>query len=212
MAHYPESEYSFREPIKHDDGTCEIWCDLTIKQGDKAFTRSMWLPCMDHKNKAIPNPDMRKISDTRMRCLTKCISMFGLGHYIYAGEDLPQVEAEKGYSPEQKAQYDSVIDKLDDLGLFVLRAEIGDEVYQALFNSFEKGDKTKNKEIVRGMEKSAHQKIDSLAFEFGACIDNGDESGINEFSDLQTVVKKAIHAKLSNEQQHKLTEIKKAAA
>ena len=24
-----------------------------------------------------------------MRCLTKCIGMFGLGHYIYAGEDLP---------------------------------------------------------------------------------------------------------------------------
>ena len=25
-----------------------------------------------------------------MRCLVKCLAMFGLGHYIYAGEDLPQ--------------------------------------------------------------------------------------------------------------------------
>ena len=25
-----------------------------------------------------------------MRCLTKCLAMYGLGHYIYAGEDLPK--------------------------------------------------------------------------------------------------------------------------
>jgi len=49
----------------------------------------MWLPVMDYKNKAIAHPDSRAISDTRMRCLTKCLAMYGLGHYIYAGEDLP---------------------------------------------------------------------------------------------------------------------------
>jgi hypothetical protein len=27
-----------------------------------------------------------------MRCLVKAIAMFGLGHYIYAGEDLPRAE------------------------------------------------------------------------------------------------------------------------
>ena len=27
-----------------------------------------------------------------MRCLTKNLAMFGLGHYIYAGEDLPEAE------------------------------------------------------------------------------------------------------------------------
>ena len=27
-----------------------------------------------------------------MRCLTKNLAMFGLGHYIYAGEDLPEDE------------------------------------------------------------------------------------------------------------------------
>ena len=53
----------------------------------------MWLPVMDYKNQAIANPTARQISDTKMRCLVKCISMFGLGHYIYAGEDLPNSEA-----------------------------------------------------------------------------------------------------------------------
>ena len=29
-----------------------------------------------------------------MRCLVKCLAMFGLGHYIYAGEDLPSADEE----------------------------------------------------------------------------------------------------------------------
>jgi hypothetical protein len=48
----------------------------------------MWLPVMDYKNNAIKNPDARKISDTKMRTLVKCLAMFGLGHRIYAGEDI----------------------------------------------------------------------------------------------------------------------------
>jgi hypothetical protein len=55
----------------------------------KGIRRECLLPCMDHKNNAIKNPDARKISDTIMRCMTKACAMHGLGLYIYAGEDLP---------------------------------------------------------------------------------------------------------------------------
>ena len=47
---------------------------------------------MDNRNNAISNPDARKISDATMRCLAKCIACFGIGLYIYAGEDLPTGE------------------------------------------------------------------------------------------------------------------------
>lgn len=30
-----------------------------------------------------------------MRCLAKNLAMFGLGLYIYSGEDLPEIETEK---------------------------------------------------------------------------------------------------------------------
>jgi hypothetical protein len=36
-----------------------------------------------------------------MRCLTKNLAMFGLGSYIYAGEDLPMVETEVDLSAIQ---------------------------------------------------------------------------------------------------------------
>lgn len=87
--HYPESHYTFRDTVFLPDGTVEVWVDMTVVDGEKSQTHEMWLPVMDNRNNAIPNPDARKISDTRMRCLVKAIAMFGLGHYIYAGEDIP---------------------------------------------------------------------------------------------------------------------------
>lgn len=59
------------------------------------LTRKMWLPVMDYKNKAmIDNATMFDINKTIMRCLVKNLAMFGLGMYIYAGEDLPQNNTE----------------------------------------------------------------------------------------------------------------------
>ena len=58
---------------------------------------------MDYKNTAIANPNSRQVSDTKMRCLVKCLAMFGLGHYIFAGEDLPREEVkEETPKPNQR--------------------------------------------------------------------------------------------------------------
>jgi hypothetical protein len=54
--------------------------------------KSCWLPVMNHKNQAIKEPDAFSINTALVRCLTKTISMHGLGLYIYAGEDLPEPE------------------------------------------------------------------------------------------------------------------------
>ena len=85
MDNYPQFGYSFDDEEIMDDGSVMTGVVCSIGR----FTRSMWLPVMDHTFKAIPNPSARDISDARMRCLVKCISMFGLGLYIYAGEDVP---------------------------------------------------------------------------------------------------------------------------
>jgi hypothetical protein len=97
MNHYPESEFWFENQqgehgdlnndgvIRYPDGTAEVRCVLTVD----ATTHTMWLPVMDYKNQAIKNPNARDINDAKMRCLVKAMSLFGLGLYIYAGEDLP---------------------------------------------------------------------------------------------------------------------------
>ena len=87
LQHYPDATWEFPEPKYYGD-TVMVFCNVT------AFGKTirMQLPVMDNRNNAISNPDSRKISDATMRCLAKCIACFGIGLYIYAGEDLPDVE------------------------------------------------------------------------------------------------------------------------
>jgi hypothetical protein len=61
---------------------------VEVNMFDKALTCQ--LPVLDHRNKAIPNPDAFQVNTAIMRCLAKAIAMHGLGLYIYAGEDLPE--------------------------------------------------------------------------------------------------------------------------
>jgi hypothetical protein len=89
MKHYPDAAYEF-EMERFEDGTTEVRVVLAITQDDQTVMRHMWLPVMDHRNKPISNPDAFAINTAKMRCLVKCMAMFGLGHYIYAGEDLPE--------------------------------------------------------------------------------------------------------------------------
>jgi hypothetical protein len=54
--------------------------------------------------KTVDAATMFDINKTLMRCLTKNLAMFGLGHYIYAGEDLPEVnETPKAVAPKKAA-------------------------------------------------------------------------------------------------------------
>ena len=50
-----------------------------------------------------PSHDPTDVANTRMRCLTKCLAMYGLCHYIYAGEDVPP-EAGPEAKPAPKAK------------------------------------------------------------------------------------------------------------
>ena len=88
MAHYPQAIMDFGANEMHEDGTMTVHCTIVID----TYARHMWLPVMDHRGRAIVRPDARAISDNKMRCMVKCLALFGLGLYIYAGEDLPSAE------------------------------------------------------------------------------------------------------------------------
>ena len=83
----PQAVWEFPEPKVYND-TMMVFCNVTAL----GKTMRMQLPVMDNRNNAITNPDARKISDATMRCLAKCIACFGIGLYIFAGEDLPQID------------------------------------------------------------------------------------------------------------------------
>jgi hypothetical protein len=85
-------------PYMNINDTAMVMVTVTIF--GKAMTCQ--LPVMDHRNKAIPNPDAFAVNTAHMRCMTKALSLHGLGLYIYAGEDLPEegpVPASVKHSP-----------------------------------------------------------------------------------------------------------------
>jgi len=114
MENYPEMTIKWngttdengviRDVTYYEGGTAMVSCTVTI--GD--VVREMWLPVMDYRMKSIAHPASRDISDAKMRCLTKCFSLFGLFNYGYSGDGLPLGEAEASVAevapPKAKAK------------------------------------------------------------------------------------------------------------
>jgi hypothetical protein len=97
---YPQPDGTISPCIYCGGGTALVKTKVTIK----GKTRTCMLPVMNNRNQAIKDPDAFAINTAIVRCMTKNVSMFGLGLYIYAGEDLPESDeaADLKLEPEQK--------------------------------------------------------------------------------------------------------------
>lgn len=126
MKRYPEAWYEIHKfegglPYVYDEKTGYMVFTTVHIAGD---SHDMWLPVLDSKFKAmkaepyeyettgwqngqkcrvkkmVEAATMFDINKTIMRCLVKNLAMFGLGLYIYAGEDFP--ECDKEQEPEKQ--------------------------------------------------------------------------------------------------------------
>ena len=115
---YPSATYRI---LKNEEGLpyfsdpnlgIMVFTEVTVDD----VTHQMWLPVMDSKNKAmklepytysvwnnfkkafeektVQGASMFDINKTLMRCLVKNLAMFGLGLYIFQGDDLPEKSAD----------------------------------------------------------------------------------------------------------------------
>ena len=103
---YPSSYYTVYENkdglIYHTDGkTCWVKTGVTVVEGQESLEHIEYLPVMDFRNKSIPVGQVTSydVNKTIQRSLTKACARHGLGLYIYAGEDIPEEEAESGDKP-----------------------------------------------------------------------------------------------------------------
>ena len=100
-----------------------VFTEVTVDD----VTHQMWIPVMDSKNiamklqsytylvwdnyqkkhveKTVQAASMFDINKTLMRCLVKNLAMFGLGLYIFQGDDLPEKQGDDTTSaPQQQMQ------------------------------------------------------------------------------------------------------------
>ena len=81
-----------------------------------------YLPIMDYNNKSIPLEKITSfdVNKAIQRSLTKAIGRHGLGLYVYAGEDLPECDAEEiKISVEIKQQADELGINLEKLATYL---------------------------------------------------------------------------------------------
>lgn len=110
----PSATWEFLQPIVYPDTTMMVHCNVTVF-GKKLY---MWLPVMDHRNKAIQNPNAFDINKNMMRCLAKGLAVHGLGLYIYAGEDLPEPDTET----KERAKKSELQESFDKAVVFINNA------------------------------------------------------------------------------------------
>ena len=99
--HYPGAEVEVHKnpdgwPYWTDGRTC--WVDVEVKiptmSQNYMSRREYAYPIMNYQNKSIPLEKVTSfdVNTSIQRAVTRCIARFGLGFYIYAGEDLPPEE------------------------------------------------------------------------------------------------------------------------
>ena len=124
------------------NGTAMVF--VTVTMFGKPMTCQ--LPVMDYRNKAIPNPDAFAVNTAIMRCMTKALSLHGLGLYIYAGEDLPEGEEE-----ESLLDVNAMIDYLAAIEAAPTMEDLKN-VYIAAYAACD-GDKGWQKKVMEAKEK-----------------------------------------------------------
>lgn len=62
-------------------------------------------------SKTVEAATMFDINKTLMRCLTKNLAMFGLGIYIYAGEDLPESDTTTATATATESKSNAKVDE-----------------------------------------------------------------------------------------------------
>lgn len=80
-------------------------------------TLSQVHPVLDNRNRPIAQPTCFDINRSIQRALVKAIALHGLGLYIYAGEDIPEVaEEEPPFGADGGNKISALIQDLIDLG------------------------------------------------------------------------------------------------
>ena len=168
---YPKANYKIHQfgdkqlPYVYDEGIgFMVFTSVTIED----VTHTMWLPVMDSSNKAmkaegytydtkykkdisVEPATMFDVNKAIMRCLVKNLAMFGLGLYIYSGEDLPAAEVEK-ISARDATILKNVVKSLDD----------ADKLYSMLLQrysvkSFKELTQKQRTEILEGINEMKRQ-------------------------------------------------------
>ena len=198
---FPDSNFYFADPVTYSDGSVMVKAVVTVNEK----THEMTLPVMNHRNQAIPNPNARDISDAQMRCLVKCVALFGLGIGLYLGDLSHTVE---------QTQFDkakALADAGDFMGFHQFVHSLSEQDQVEMFNAAPAGEKTAWKGQHRALNKQAEDFLKEVVSAIGEAVAQSDEALLNETIDeLSTYERQVVANRLSTEELEFITTARSA--
>ena len=156
---YPLSTYTIYENVDgwnyhHDGKTAWVKTGVTIE----SVEHIEYLPVLDFKNKSIPLDKLTSfnVNTAIQRSLTKAIARHGLGLYIYAGEDLPEIEVWKhGERDEYSFAIKEAVGESDFLGVKQLWNELTKRQKNDIWKVFDDQERIIIKESLRDLAENS---------------------------------------------------------
>ena len=93
--------------IKDEKGNTFVEVTVTVE----GISATELYPVTDNKYNAILNPDAFEVNTAFQRALVKAIAYHGLGHHLYAGEDVPEGNAE---TPQSEGKSKEEVDPIQE--------------------------------------------------------------------------------------------------
>lgn len=153
---YPEAQSTIYENedgwnYHHDGKTAWVKTGVTIE----GLEHIEYLPITNYSNKSIPMDKITSfdVNSTIQRSITKAIARHGLGLYIYAGEDLPDIPVwEDGTRDEYVHAFKEAVGESSFEGIKQLWAELTQRQKNDIWKSFDGQEKVVIKEALRNID------------------------------------------------------------
>lgn len=153
---YPESNYFIYENedgwnYHHDGKTAWVKVSITIE----GLEHIEYLPVLDFKNKSIGLDKLTSfnVNTAIQRALTKAIARHGLGLYIYAGEDLPDIPVwQDGERDEYVHAFKEVVGESSFDGIKQLWNELTKRQKNDIWKAFDSQEQIVIKEALRNID------------------------------------------------------------
>lgn len=154
---YPLATYTIYENedgwnYHHDGKTAWVKTGVEIE----GLEHIEYLPVLDYKNKSIPLDNLTSfnVNTAIQRSLTKAIARHGLGLYIYAGEDLPDIPVwEDGTRDEYVHAFKEAVGESSFEGIKQLWDELSTRQKNDIWKSFDGQEQVVIKEALRNLPK-----------------------------------------------------------
>ncbi len=152
---YPEANYKIYETAEgcfyhHDNRTAWVKTGVVIE----GLEHIEYLPVLDFKNKSIALDKLTSfnVNTAIQRSLTKAIARHGLGLYIYAGEDLPDIPLWKENARDQYVlAFKEVAGESSFDGIKQLWGELTQRQKNDIWKSFDSQEQVTIKEGLRDL-------------------------------------------------------------